>query len=75
MKCSATKALVPIQKNPISLPDLTGSFQTSLWHFRERCDAKIVFSVYTLDEQGYIYGEDCRLLETSIKPVFIDIYV
>jgi len=75
VRYSVTKALVPIQKNPIILPERAGSFQTSLWHCRERCDAKIFFSAYILDEQGYIYGEDCRLVETLIKPLFVDVYV
>lgn len=75
MKCSGTNALVPIQKRLSSLHVRACWFPVSFGRCRERYQANMVFSVYTLDEQGYIYGENCRLVETLIKPLFIDVYV
>jgi len=72
---TATKALVPIQKNLINLPERASSFSSSLEHCRKRYEERIVFSVYTLDGHYDIYGADGRSVEKSDEPVFIDFYV
>ena len=75
MKFTDARALVPIQKNLISLLERTSRSPNSLEHCRKRYGEKIVFSVYTVDGQDDIYGVGGRLVEKSDEPVFIDFYV